>query len=141
MVERSAVISAAQAIAEATPYTYTGLRPTGQAPGATGFASYQEAVAARDEITGQIDRQVETADDVLYPALRDLYAAVVTHVGALRPQLACGSVYTSRATLPALALAHRIYGDANREADLCARNHVRHPGFVPGGVPLEILIR
>lgn len=33
--------------------------------------------------------------------------------------------------MPALVLAHRQYGDANRAAEIVARNRVVHPGFLP----------
>jgi prophage DNA circulation protein len=46
-------------------------------------------------------------------------------------------------TQPALVLAQRLYGDPAsveaRAAEIVARNKVRHPGFVPGGVALQVL--
>jgi prophage DNA circulation protein len=42
------------------------------------------------------------------------------------------------ATLPALVVAHRVYGDATRADEIVSRNRVRHPGFVPGGIALEV---
>jgi prophage DNA circulation protein len=44
-----------------------------------------------------------------------------------------------QATQPALVLAYSLYEDASRDADIIARNNVRHPGFVPGGRTLEVL--
>jgi len=41
--------------------------------------------------------------------------------------------------MPAIVLAYRLYGDAERADEIVARNRVRHPGFVPGGQPLEVL--
>lgn len=38
---------------------------------------------------------------------------------------------------PALALSYSLYGDL-RASDIVRRNAVRHPGFVPAGVPLQL---
>ena len=46
----------------------------------------------------------------------------------------------SAATRPALVLAYQVNGDVEAEADLVARNQVRHPGFVPAG-RVEVLKR
>ncbi|SNT29030.1 Mu-like prophage DNA circulation protein [Noviherbaspirillum humi] len=50
---------------------------------------------------------------------------------------------TPRAVLPSVVLAHDFYGDAwrdaARDADLVARNRVRHPGFVAAGAPLQFI--
>mgnify|MGYP000977712715 CR=1 FL=1 len=37
------------------------------------------------------------------------------------------------ASVPALVAAHRLYGDAGRDAEIVGRNRIRHPGRVPGG--------
>ena len=47
--------------------------------------------------------------------------------------------YTPQATLPALVIAHRLYGDATRADEVCVRNNVRHPGALRGGMALEVL--
>ena len=47
--------------------------------------------------------------------------------------------WVPQATAPALALAQQLYADALREPELVLRNRVRHPLFVPGAVPLEVL--
>ena len=41
---------------------------------------------------------------------------------------------------PALVLAYDYYEDASREADIVARNGIRHPGFVPVE-PLRVITR
>jgi prophage DNA circulation protein len=139
----AAAIAAARSAADAQPYRYTG--PTAVAPdtdaslSGAGFATWQEAVAVRDEIVATIQSVQENADDALYPALRDLAASLVAHINAQRPVLACGIRYVLPATQPSLLLAHRIYGDATRAAEIVHRNRPRHPGFMPGGVPLEII--
>lgn len=39
--------------------------------------------------------------------------------------------YTPLESVPSLVLAHTLYGDAMRGAEIVTRNGVRHPGFVP----------
>lgn len=104
------------------------------------FASSANALTARDDLAERIDTLADTASDAVYAALADVRTAMVkdlTARGALLPRV---SRYTPAATLPALVLAYRLHGDATRETEIIARNRVRHPGFVPGGVALEVLI-
>lgn len=103
------------------------------------FASYQDAIAARDEILDVIDIELEDAPDELFDALRTLRASVVRDAAARDANLARVVAYTPRSTAPALVLAQRLYADATREDELITRNRVRHPLFVPGGHALEVL--
>jgi prophage DNA circulation protein len=103
------------------------------------FFTADDAVAIRGEILSGIDLALDHAPDDLFGALSDLRLAVavdMTTRGAQLPRI----VYTELpSTQPALVAAYTIYGDAGREAELVMRNRVRHPGRVPGGVPLEVL--
>lgn len=104
------------------------------------FASSTDALAVRDDLVERLDTLAETAGDDVYTALVDLRAAVVTDLttrGGLLPRAVS---YTPPATLPALLLAYRLHGDASRESEIVSRNKIRHPGFVPGGVALEVLV-
>lgn len=123
LVQRAAVVEAARAVAV----------------GGVDFASYQEAIAARDELAEQLDLQMETAGDAAYATLAGLRAELVRYVAANAGDLARLVSYTPAATLPALVIAHRLYGDATQAEEIVARNNLRHPGFVPGGAPLEVL--
>jgi len=104
------------------------------------FASLQDALAIRDIVTGQLEIQMDTcSDDTLYTALADLRAAVVRDIAVRGADLALIVPYTPLVTVPALVLAHRLYGDATRADDIITRNQVRNPEFIPGGRPLEVL--
>jgi prophage DNA circulation protein len=105
------------------------------------FDAYDAARAVMDDLVERLDAEAETApDDTIYTALVDLRTALVTDLAARAANLSRVSRYAPTVTLPALALAHRLYGDAEREADLIARNPaIRHPGFVRGGEELEVL--
>ena len=101
--------------------------------------SSSAAMAKRNDLADRLDAEAETAPDAVYLALVDLRVAVVRDLTDRAAQLPKVSNFTPKATLPAVVIAHRIYGDAGRADELVARNSIRHPGFVPGGTPLEVI--
>jgi prophage DNA circulation protein len=122
LVRRTAVIESARAVT------------------AMEFASYNDAVIVRDELAEQLDAHMLEADDQTYPVLQSLRAAVIRDISARGANLARVISYAPGATLPALVVAHRLYGDATRESELVARNRtIRHPGFIQGGSLIEVL--
>ena len=134
----------AQAVAQAELVRL--VRVTAAAEGArasTGVAweSYQDAISARDELVDTLDEVMLSADlaDDVYQALHALRTAVVRDVAARGGDLARLVAWTPQATMPALAVAQQVYATALREPELVQRNGVRHPLFVAGGVPLEVL--
>lgn len=104
------------------------------------FEAYEDAIAWRDDITARLADRMLTADDNVFPALADLRAAVARDINARATDLARLRTVTPAATIPALVLAHRLYEDPARAAEIVARNRIRHPGFVPGGAELRVLI-
>lgn len=111
------------------------------------FPTRDEALASAAMLLEALDSRMETVDpvsgapvsDAVYQALAALRASVAIDLrtrGARLPEL---SVYTPDATLPALVIAHRIYGDATRADEISGRNRISHPGFVAGGNVLEII--
>ncbi len=105
------------------------------------FESYDEAVAVRESITELIDAQAELVADDVYPVLMQLRADLVNAVPGVELESARLVAHTPAFTKPSLVLAYDLYGDLDYEADLIARNGIAHPGFVRGGVELEILTR
>jgi prophage DNA circulation protein len=104
------------------------------------FTTFQDAATIRDELADELDRLVDGADDDgVYQALADLRAASVRDITARSTQLGRLVSYTPIATLPAVVIAYELYEDAGRDAEIVARNRVRHPGFVPGATPIEVL--
>ncbi len=105
----------------------------------TDFDSAIAAAEARDTVLDALDSEAAaTPDDALFRALSSLAAAVTRAVAARSDSLARIGTVRFSATLPALVVAHRVYGDATRADEIVSRNRVRHPGFVPGGVALEV---
>jgi prophage DNA circulation protein len=106
------------------------------------FESREEAIAVRDAIADGLDEQAEAAaTDSSFAALVDLRATLVRSVPGEDHALPRLLSHTPAYTVPSLVLAYRLYGDTASEADIIARNRIRHPGFIAGGEPLEILSR
>lgn len=108
----------------------------------TDYASYDDAIAGRDVVLDQIDAVAEDANADEYDALQNLRMQVARDIEIRAANLAVITSYTPGETLPALVIAQRLYGSIDIEAkaaDIVARNSVVHPGFVPGGRPLEVL--
>lgn len=114
---------------------------------ATDYASWNEAMAARDDAADRIDalalRQADAGDDAGTASYDALRQAAIVDLTARGGPLARMRSHVPAITEPALAIAQRLYGDPStleaRTADIVARNRVRHPGFVPGGVALDVL--
>lgn len=103
------------------------------------FTSYEDAVTQRDALTALIDDQAENAADDTYPSLVQLRADLVKAVPGANSDLAHLVDYKPQTTVPSLVLAHRLYGNLDLEQDIIDRNDIQNPGFILGGVPLEVL--
>jgi prophage DNA circulation protein len=121
LVQQTAVAEAARASAQAT------------------YTSADEALAVRETLCEAMDTVAARSSDRVYVCIADLRAAVVLDLGTRAAQLPRLSSYPLPATTPAVVVAHMVHGDATREAEIVARNRVRHPGAVPGGTTLEVL--
>lgn len=105
------------------------------------FATYDDAVLARQTVIDAINSHTATSADDTYADFVDLRGAVARAVPGADSGLPRLQQYTAPAGVPSLVLAHRLYGDVADEADLLARNGIANPCFVPGGWPLEVLSR
>lgn len=107
------------------------------------YESYDQAQNTRELITDMVDDLLEDDDlgDELYGPLTDLRAAVVEHFAATANSLPELKEYTPKATLPALVLAYQLYGDADRETELLARNpSITDPSAVRSGQPIKVIV-
>lgn len=103
------------------------------------FESYDDAIAARDSITVKLDEQAEIAPDDVFAALNHLRKELVRAVPGEDNDLPRQATHTPSETVPSLVLSHQLYGDIAHESDILRRNSIRHPGFIVGSQPLEIL--
>lgn len=86
------------------------------------------------------DVVISVPDDEVFASIADLKSDLHEAVPPEGTRLREVKSYTPGATMPAIVIAHHIYGDASRADDIVARNKVVHPGAVPGGVPLEVIV-
>lgn len=95
------------------------------------YASIEDATAARDQVAALLDEQAQGAGDTAYPALVDLRSQVLRAVpgGAAFARVV---TVTRRVAIPSLLLTYQLYGSVDQEADVLARNGIRHPGFIAG---------
>jgi prophage DNA circulation protein len=103
------------------------------------FESYDQAIVVREAITDLLDEQAEDAADDTYPALLQLRADLTKAVPGESSDLAHLVSYAPVSNAPSLVVAYSLYGALDLESDLVVRNSVKHPGFVSGGEPLEVL--
>lgn len=113
------------------------------------FASRQDALSYRDDLDARLSaaatRAADLGDDDSHRALVDLRAASSAHLSAEAGGLARAAAFVPDATRPALVVAWQVYGDdpdavVDRAGEVAARNGFRHPGFVRGGKPVEVLL-
>lgn len=119
------------------------------------YDTYEQAVAMRGDLAARLDDEaagltpgypdvpVVPVPEAVYQALTALRVAVVRDLSTRAVDAPRIASATMPATLPALVVAYRIHGDAQRADEIVSRNPtaIRHPGFVPGGRPLEIVSR
>ena len=103
------------------------------------WESLDDALAGQGRITDQIDDLLERATDAVYPLLQDVRATAANGVPAPGQSLPSVVTLTLPGTVPALVLASTLYDQARREGEIVLRNRVRHPLFLPGLTPLEVL--
>lgn len=124
----------------------SALASTSEAAANATYTSANEARAVMgtlgDALTELSDNAIDGVEpDVeVFDALRDLVAALTRQLSDVAGTLAEVTTYSPPDTLPALVIAHNLYGDATRFEELLARNEqIVHPLMVPGLLPLEVL--
>lgn len=104
------------------------------------FSTYSQAIAVRDVLLSQLDTVIEQSSDAAYGPLSELQTALIRHIETVAPGLQQIRSIELQQAEPALVTAHRLYGDIRRTADLISRNNISHPGFMPAGHSLEVLL-
>lgn len=88
---------------------------------------------ARDEIDAL--QEYSPSDDV-FQSLADLRASLAEHLTQTAGNLPKTITHKPKQEVPALLVAHYLYGDARQEADLVARNRMSHPLFVDSEISI-----
>jgi hypothetical protein len=110
------------------------------------WQSLDQALDRRGRLLAQLEVfEAACASASVCSALNGLRAALNAAVPPPNAHLEHVATVTPPETLAGLTLAYRLYdGGSNLQSrleDLALRNKVPHPGFLPGGVPLEVLLR
>jgi len=128
LIQRAAMVGAGSVVATINfKTTNHALNTAGEMTGAI-----NAHIAAVDQLDGGV------IDDAVYNALIDLRGSVTTDLHQRAAQLPRLIDYTLPGTLPAIVLAHKLYGDANRDQEINDKNSIQHPGFLPAG-KLQVL--
>lgn len=109
---------------------------------ATGlFQTRDDAIAVRDELTDALDVEMEdpATSTSEYQDMARLRSELVRGVPSRELRLPSIASVTPPSTLPSVVLAYQVYEDAGRSIEIAERNRVRHPGFLPGGDPLQVI--
>lgn len=114
-----------------------------------GWASKNDAISWRDRTNTALDlladASAEAGGDESWRAITDLRVAVTRDVATRAAPLPRLAVLRPLRTTSSSLLAYQMDGDDlagvfTRAADISHRNRVKHPGFVSGGVELEVLV-
>jgi len=96
------------------------------------YDSQNAALSLRDDLCDRLDAASAAATSRPLRAVLDaLRVALVLDINTRAAALDTLVTYTPARVLPALVLSHALYDDPSRAADICARNGIEHPGFVP----------
>ncbi|AUT47016.1 DNA circularization protein [Achromobacter sp. AONIH1] len=117
MLRRSALAELARASAEYEP------------------ASFDDAVATRDQVTRLLDTEIQlagdTGEDAVYQALREVRQAVVQDMDTRGGRLSRMRDVSVATDLPAPVLSIRLYRTGQRSDELVVQTDPDHPAFMP----------
>lgn len=106
------------------------------------FDSSTLALSVLADLTAELDAlRAYSAGDALFGSLADARGALVRHLTQTASELPAAVTYAPPQQVPALLLAHSLYGDARLDAEIVARNRPRYPLFLGGkGQTLEVVL-
>jgi prophage DNA circulation protein len=104
----------------------------------TDLTEYDAAIADRDAVAALIAAEEEVSDGDVVDALRSLRTALIEDVTARVARLPRTTLFTPPGVVPTVLIAQALYGDADRETEIIARNDIIHPMFAPVE-PLSVL--
>ncbi len=102
------------------------------------LSSYQEAIAMHDFIVAIVESMQGELDDDDYEALRDMRVGMAQYLTTVALDLPVLRTYYTRQETCAILVAHELYGDSRREAEIVARNDIPNPACIPPSFALEV---
>lgn len=105
------------------------------------FRIFDDARQVRDQLLFRLEAELEDAadEDDIWGALSDVRDSVLDAIPNPTEQTQVRTTYTPKVTTPSILVSHALYGDTSRELEIVDRNNIRHPAFVMGGQPLEVV--
>ena len=103
------------------------------------FDSYDEAITVRNELISALDTAALTATAEVYESITTLITEFAVHIDNHGIRLPKRDDVSYQQDLPALVIAHQIYGDAKNVDDIVNRNQIANPLRVVAGTRLEVL--
>lgn len=105
------------------------------------YETRDDAESVRDQITDLIDQisEAPSTSDAVFMSLQKLRTVVTEGVPPPGERLPDIVTVAPTRTTPSLVLAYDLHGDATREPEIVARNRPRHPGFMPGAEPVQVI--
>lgn len=101
------------------------------------FISVNEALDIKALLFSDIDAQIgNITDDDEFQRMKDLQVEIDRGL----PPVDVGEIitFTPMDVLPVLVIAHKLFGNIDRESEIIEQNDIRHSGFAPLGVPIEV---
>lgn len=99
------------------------------------YPDRRSAIQARADVAELIAAEIERAalarNHELYTAIEDMRGRAVDLLSRRITDLAPVVTVSAPRSMPALWWSNRLYGDAQRAAELVARNRIKHSGFMP----------
>lgn len=141
LVRRTALAEQASAVVVRAEEGVSPREAVGVPDAVIGFQTREEAIAVRDELIDALDVEMEDPDATTaeYQKLNALRAEIVRGVPSPELRLPRVAEVIPRATLPSLVVAYGLYEDAGRGSEVAERNRAKHPGFLTGGEPLQVV--
>ena len=104
------------------------------------YESRDFVLSVKDEVADILDALLLEANDDVWAALvdlRDVFSRRMLEIAEDLPNL---TEFEPPQTIPALVIAYNVHGDSTRDAEIIARNNIKNPTKVPGGVELKVLV-
>jgi prophage DNA circulation protein len=113
--------------------------------GLAGVMEY-DSVNEAEEIRAILNNNVQAItlspeiDDALYEQFLDLTTKMNDDIAERSISMSRLVTFTPTEDMPVCNLAYMLHGNLDEYEDIIARNGIRHPGFIHGGLPTEVLI-
>lgn len=104
------------------------------------YEYYDAAAAMKTALIDIYEPLLEEIDDHdLYIAMLDMRSAACGFIDDAAINLPWLKKITIHDDTPSIVLAYRLYGSVDQEQSIIERNHISHPGFIPGHSEIEVL--